>query len=137
MIQVDLMTARQWFFSEDPFKREMALKAYDIKKLQPTTEELQKCLSTDQLVLIDKKTNIIKNLLIYAATVNGDWKKREGNTGYFIQRDNRVADSGITKGTKFKICNHTMVCQNLVYFREKKFAEDAFVLFLEGLDIIL
>lgn len=145
-VTVSLEKAREWYNSNNPSLKEIALQAFDKEELEQIDlkEVINLLLSYTeitntqriQLESIIKRKDIIKVsapklLRILACYFNGEfWKKKEGEDGYFFYKK----ESGFMNTYSPKvmdkywcISSHTSVSYpTLVYFKKEKDCKEAY-----------
>ena len=145
-VTVSLEKAREWYNSNNPSLKEIALQAFDKEELEQIDlkEVINLLLSYTeitntqriQLESLIKRKDIIKVsapklLRILACYFNGEfWKKKEGEDGYFFYKK----ESGFMNTYSPKvmdkywcISSHTSVSYpTLVYFKKEKDCKEAY-----------
>ena len=147
-IKISIEKAREWYNSNQPSLKEVALQVFTKEELErPKLEEIIEVLIKNrkaygisnsqlvQLLAIQKRKNIYntsapKLLRILATYFNvGFWRKPEGKTGYFFYRRDTVysRDSGNVIDSKWVISSHSSVTYpTLVYFMNEKDCREAY-----------
>lgn len=134
-IQISLEDAREWYNSDDSFKKELALKAYSEKELN--IEDycyIENHLSSDNLILVINKNNVWKRLLYVATYLNKGWTKKPYEDGYFFTTLNYPT---FTEGYKgYKIMKHSSATHPLIYFKTEELVKKAIDILGDELKIL-
>lgn len=111
--------ARRWYKSDDEQLKVLALSVYTKEELEELTiEDIVDNIQETYPELWDKMTSI--NMIhIVAKYFNGDWKKKDDETGYFYAYNvhNKIWD------IRF---HNSVTYPGIVYYKDKSTAEKAF-----------
>lgn len=133
-LQVSLEEATQWYESNNPTLRSLALTAYTEDELKPVTYGAiaSKVPTWSFCTQIPEdevaKMEVYHKLLTLASYFNNGWRK-PGSIGYFITKEeHRVSDKGFLNKEYFhKIRGHiTLMQAGIVYFKSAEDAEKAY-----------
>ena len=146
-ITVSFEKAKEWYNSNNPSLKEVALQAFskeeleqiDFKELIDLLLSYRYELTTTQIVQLESlknrkdttKVSAPKLLRILAVYFNsGFWKKKEGEEGYFFyKKDNGFVNIHSSKvmDKYWGIGSHSSVCYpTLVYFKREKDCKEAY-----------
>lgn len=121
-IAIDIKQAREWYKSEIPSLKTLALNAFSEEELMLDYNYIYtKVLTRTKCIEIPlnevELSYTLAKLRVIAKYYNGDWKKTTNNTGYFLSSCN---GAGYVERTEkgVDICRHDKACYaGIVYFR--------------------
>jgi len=145
-IKVSLEKAKEWYNSNNPSLKEIALQAFtkeeleqiDLKEIIDLLLDYRCELTTTQRIQLESlknrkditKVSAPKLLRILAIYFNVDWKKKEGEEGYFFYKNERGFMNTCSPKVMDKywcISSHTSVCYpTLIYFKREKDCKEAY-----------
>lgn len=121
-IAIDIKQAREWYKSEIPSLKTLALNAFSEEELILDYDSIRaKVVIRNKYIKVpfekEELFNVLAKLYVIAKYYNGDWKKTTNNTGYFLSSCN---GAGYVERTEkgVDICRHDKACYaGIVYFR--------------------
>lgn len=133
-ISITLEQAREWYHGDNSALKELALTAYTEEELGFTINDVYCKVSAHYLPLYVSSRETLRfkakaKLEMIAAYCNGDWKREEGKTGYFI---GRITGKDVT------IMKHVSEkYEGVTYFKNMKDAERAMKLLEDEIKYLL
>ena len=146
-IKVSLEKAKEWYNSNNPSLKEIALQAFtkeeleqiDLKEIIDLLLDYRCELTTTQRIQLESlkarkdfnKTSALKLLRILACYFNGEfWEKKEGVEGYFFYKKEGGFMNTFSPKVMDRywcISSHTSVCYpTLVYFKRERDCKEAY-----------
>lgn len=143
-IKISIEQARDWYKSNDPILKELALSAYRKEEMKEDwayiSSHTPSTIICTKVPLEDRSIVVNSKLALIAKYFNGDWKMETGKPGYFIgKRVNRGFHGRIVINAKkgIEVLEHTIVqYAGVVYFKNAEDAKKAALLLGDELDYI-
>ena len=139
IIKININTAKEWYNSDNPSLKEIALQAFSKKELEQIDLKYADNLTDTQRIQLKSlknrqditKISAPKLLRILACYFNkGFWKKKEGEEGYFFYKKEGGFMNTYSPRVMDKywcISSHSSVCYpTLVYFKREKDCKEAY-----------
>lgn len=129
-VKITIEQAREWVNSDNETLKTLALSAYSKEELEEETldsirNKLQISMMGKYIPTKEKrKAEIHINLVTLAHYFNEGWKKKVGDTGYYLQKVSKcemIAPSYLDVVTAddyiIKISSYNTICEGTVYFK--------------------
>lgn len=143
-IKVSIEQAREWYNSGNSALKTLALNAFTEEELMTHFDYVFRQVETDVIALAipnsseDKARFAAKaDLAIIAKYLNGDWKMRPGNKGYFLGNFIDSCERPIATFNKVGIYeHHTVQYEGITYFKSQESAIKAAKLLEDRLKLL-
>ena len=137
-IQISLEKAREWYNSDDSFKKELALTAYNREELKPiTVDKIEESLPDSTLQIITEKAIIYRKLLSIAEYLNNIYKpSRRKGEGYIYYKILPYVTTNVVPYKDFFYTYVTIRNAYDVYFNSEEAAKKAIDILGDELNIL-